>query len=235
MKSITSRSLLPAASCSRIWLRRSTASGALESAIVWFWHTRQRSSWDTSLTRASRLSGWAAMPTGMKRKKRSTTLATAAELLHQRPDLFLRHLGRERPDVLVADHAAAVDDVGFRHPVHAVVDGDAARRVVHRKLVGVAISLEPGQRVLARVLVVAADDRRHPGARELGHYRMLDEARRAPRSPHVEDPHAAEHVLLRERLVGGVQQRQLEARRRLADERRRHLARIEGEAHGEQR
>ena len=38
-----SSSLLPAAICSRICRRRSTASSALESAIVWFWQTRQRS------------------------------------------------------------------------------------------------------------------------------------------------------------------------------------------------
>ena len=37
-------SLLPWRSMSRTWLRRSTARSALLSAMVWFWHTRQRSS-----------------------------------------------------------------------------------------------------------------------------------------------------------------------------------------------
>jgi hypothetical protein len=38
---------------SRTWLRKSTASPALESAIVWFWQTRQRSSAESFITRAS--------------------------------------------------------------------------------------------------------------------------------------------------------------------------------------
>jgi hypothetical protein len=44
MNARISSSLRPAAIISRTWRRRSTASVAFESAIVWFWHTRQRSS-----------------------------------------------------------------------------------------------------------------------------------------------------------------------------------------------
>src|SRR5688500_7820440 len=216
MKSRTSCSLLPAASWLRISLRRSTASGALESASVWFWHTRQRSSCARLLTRDS--SGGSSARTAVEMSMNRKSLTTAVQLGDQRPDLLLRHLGRERPDVLVADHALAVDDVGFGHAVHAVVDADAAGGVEYRELVRVAVALEPGQRVLARVLVVQPDHRRDAGARELADHRVLDQAGRAPRGPDVEDPHAAQHVLVRERLLRRVEPRQLEPRRGLADE-----------------
>src|SRR5688572_5822544 len=120
MNSRTSRSFAPPASCSRICLRRSTASGALESASVWFWHTRQRSS---SASAAVRLSRSVFCPQAEPQRMIQTkaiALATA-QLLDQRQELFLRHLRRERPDVLVADDALAVDDVGLGHAVDAVV------------------------------------------------------------------------------------------------------------------
>src|SRR5688572_1608054 len=229
MKSRTSPSLDPLASCSRIWFLRSTASGAFDSASVWFWHTRQRSSSASAATRLSRFS--APNAEKLRMQKKNTNLATA-QLLHQRPHLPLRHFRRERADVLVADHALAVDDVGFRHAVDAVVDRDAPGGVVHRELVGIAVAGEPRQSVLARVLVVQPDHRH--ALRELAHHRVLDQARRAPRRPHVEHPHLAEHLLLREGLRRLVEPRQLEGRRRLADERRGHFARIELEADREQ-
>src|SRR5207249_2620078 len=68
------------------------------------------------------------------------------------------------------------------------------------------------------------------GARKLAYHGVLDQAGRTPRSPDVQDPHLAEHVLLREGLVGRIEQRQLEARRRLADQRRGHLARVQTQA-----
>src|SRR6185436_7810276 len=108
MNSRTSRSLAPFASCSRISLRRSTASGALDSASVWFWHTRQRSS---SANAAVRLSRSSPAQAAEARTNSMKNLATA-QLLHQRHDLLLRVLPRERTDVLVADHALAVDHVG---------------------------------------------------------------------------------------------------------------------------
>src|SRR6185369_7158143 len=156
MKSMTSRSLLPALSCSRIWLRRSCASGALESAIVWFWHTRQRSSCASAVTRRSRPGSscpiaWKGRAT---RRRSDKSLATLRQLLDQRAQLLLRDLRREGPDVLVADDAVAVDHVGLGNPVHAVVDGDPAGRVEDRDLEGIAVPLEPRQRVLAHVLVV---------------------------------------------------------------------------------
>src|ERR1051325_7882244 len=235
MKSITSRSLLPALSCSRIWLRRSWASAALESAIVWFWHTRQRSSCASAVTRRSRAGSscplaWNARTT---RRESNKSLATFRQLLDERAQLLLRDLRRERPDALVADDSLAVDHVGLGHAVDAVVDGDAARRVEGDDLEGIAVPLEPRQGVLARILVVQAHHRGDSRARELAHHRMLDEARRAPRRPHVQHPHRAEHVLLREPLVGLLQERQLDRGRRLADERRRPRARVEPQTDGE--
>src|SRR3989442_492226 len=83
---------------------------------------------------------------------------------------------------------------------------EAAGVVEHDELVGVAVALEPGQRVFARVLVVEADHRRDTGARKLAGHGVLDQAGRTPRSPDVQDPHLAEHVLLREGLVGRIEQ-----------------------------
>src|SRR5712692_1553147 len=151
MKSTTSRSDLPAASCSRIWLRRSTASGAFESASVWFWHTRQRSSCARSVTRRSSTGSCAK---AQANQKMSNPLATGVQLPDERLDLLLHHVRGERPDVLVADDALAIDDVGLGHAVDAVVDADAPVRVEHDQLIGIAVALEPGQRLVARVFVV---------------------------------------------------------------------------------
>src|SRR5512145_343028 len=105
MKSTTSCSLFPAFSCSRIWLRRSTASGAFESASVWFWHTRQRSSLARVCTCRSRASS-AHAADATRKINRKQNLATRAQLLDQGNDLVARDLGSERADVLVADDAA---------------------------------------------------------------------------------------------------------------------------------
>src|SRR3954462_5407606 len=107
MKSITSRSDLPAAICSRIWLRRSTARGAFESAMVWFWHTRQRSSCARLVTRRSSASSPNANV--QPRSSAMARLLRTLELLDERLDLLLHHIGRERADLLVSDHALAVD------------------------------------------------------------------------------------------------------------------------------
>src|SRR5512134_1653710 len=187
MKSTTSCSLFPAFSCSRIWFLRSTASGAFESASVWFWHTRQRSSTASAVTRFSISSSCARTPRGAANASNSSSLVTRAQLLHQRLELLARDLGREGSDVLVADNTPLVDDVGFGHAIDAVVDRDPASGVVHREPIRIAVALEPGQRVLARVLVVKPDHR--DSLRELGDDRVLDETRRAPRRPHVQHPH----------------------------------------------
>src|ERR1044071_6748687 len=117
MKSITSRSLLPALSCSRIWLRRSCASGALESAMVWFWHTRQRSSCASEVTLRSRPGSSCPITwTGKRPTRRKNTAHTLTPLRHplyQRTNLLLEDLRRERPYPLVADDAVPVDHVGL--------------------------------------------------------------------------------------------------------------------------
>src|SRR6185503_969958 len=181
---MTSRSLLPLFSCSRTWLRRSTASGALESASVWFWQTRQRSSLESWCTRFSSAgSSWASA-----RPQKKIRASLTIELFQHRLDLFLQDFRRHRPDALVADHALAVDDVGLGHAVDTVVDGDAAGTVVDDRLEWVAVPLQPGNRVLARVLVVEPDHRRGAARSEARDLRVLDEARRAPRRPHVQHP-----------------------------------------------
>src|SRR5918992_1193488 len=140
MKARTSRSLLPLFSCSRISFRRSTASGAFESASVWFWHTRQRSSCERSVTRRSRTGSCAS--TGAANKSSTTSLTTLRELLDERSQLRFRNLRREGPDVLVSDDALAVDYVRLGHAVDAIVDGDAPVAVVHGDLERITIALE---------------------------------------------------------------------------------------------
>src|SRR5687767_8194767 len=138
MKSSTSCSLAPPLSCSRTWLRRSTASGACESASVWFWHTRQRSSFDSCMTRFSK-AGSSAGKAIKGNNSKTRNLATFAQCLNQRLQLLLRDVARERSDVLEADDAALVDDVGLGHAVDAVVDRDASCDVGDRDVERVAV------------------------------------------------------------------------------------------------
>src|SRR5215813_11542555 len=58
MKSTISASLLPSRICSRICRRRSTASSAFDSAIDWFWQTRQRNCSERCMARFSRTGSW---------------------------------------------------------------------------------------------------------------------------------------------------------------------------------
>src|SRR5688500_8260769 len=146
MKSSTSCSLAPPLSCSRTWLRRSTASGAFESARVWFWHTRQRSSLESCMTRFSS-AGSSAEKTTHGKNSRRMNLATLAQRFDERPQLLVGDVARQRPDVLEADDDALVDDVGFRHAVDAVVDGDAAGDIGDRDVERIAMALEPRQRI----------------------------------------------------------------------------------------
>src|ERR1700682_295083 len=194
MKPMISLSLAPRCICSRMLLRRSTARSAWESASVWFWHTRQRSSDERSMTRFSRTGSSAAL--GEKDRmmqNRKNTLLTG-ELPHQRLDLLRRDFLRHGADALVADHALLVDDVGFRNAVDAVVDADPSGAVEHGEEERVAVAREPGERVLTRVLVVQAHHRRGQGLRERGDDRVLLQARLAPRRPDVEEPYLAEHL-----------------------------------------
>ena len=176
------------------------------------------------------------------------------KLRQQRHDLVAEHVRADRSGVLHADDAGLVDDVGFRHAIDAVVDADAAVEVHHGQLVRVAVLAEPGvgalegefflflgahlahveAAVAAHFLVVEADQRHVDLLREVDEDRVLGAAGNAPRGPDVEQPDLALHVLGAERLVRRRQDGQVEGRGRLADQRRRHVARVEAEADGEQ-
>src|SRR5467141_1686935 len=241
MKSMICESLLPCRIFSLTWFLRSSASGAFESAMVWFWQTRQRSSAASVMTLCSSAGSAAAGAasfaythgTVAARIRNASDLSTA-ELFHQGQQLFLDDLGRERADALVADDAELVDHVGLGHAVDAVVDADLAVEVVDREPVGIAHAFKPRQAVFALVLVVEPVERHGAACREVEQHRVLFAAADAPGGPDVEDPDLAEHVFFSEGLGSFVQLRQLEMRCRLADERRGHFARIEREADPEQ-
>src|SRR3954471_6440539 len=115
MKSMICASLCPWRSFSRTCSRRSTASSALESAIVWFWQTRQRSSEASAMTRASSAGSAAAgaaslAPAGASQAsaRRTTSALATFQLLDERQQRLLDDLRRERPHALVADHPALV-------------------------------------------------------------------------------------------------------------------------------
>src|SRR5947199_7582225 len=176
-----SRSLLPSRSMLRTSLRRSSARPAFESASVWFWHTRQRSSTVMRCMRAS-ISGsaaagaaslaWAAMQSSSAHahtvhgRGSAGPTRSSIELFHEGLDARLDDLGRQRPDVLHADHAALVDDEGLGHAVHAEVDADPAVAVERRHVVRVAELAEPAEAFGPGVLVVEADDRDDARARK---------------------------------------------------------------------
>src|SRR5690349_5136417 len=98
MKSSTSRSDFPSRSNSRIRFFRSIASPACESASVWFWHTRQRSSSASAMTRFSSSgssdTGEAAkLDKAVRIERRAKTQLRTLELLHQRQDALVHDLG----------------------------------------------------------------------------------------------------------------------------------------------
>src|SRR3982074_1961511 len=146
MKPTISLSLAPRCICSRMLLRRSTARSACESARVWFWHTRQRSSEARDMTRFSRTgSCWPKRCAEKNNRERKANVLFTRQLAHQRVDLLRRDFRRHGADALVADHALLVDDVGFRHAVDAVVDADAPGAVVDGEEERVAVAREPGE------------------------------------------------------------------------------------------
>src|SRR5712691_12131929 len=126
-----SRSLMPCCIFSRICFLRSFASSAGESAMVWFWHTRQRRFSESAMTRFSSAGSSAAGASSVacatlmtSNDSMSTSCLRIVELGHERDNLLLQDFRRERSDLLVADHAALVDHIGFRNAVDAVVDAD---------------------------------------------------------------------------------------------------------------
>src|SRR5471032_1490935 len=234
-------SLIPAFSFSRIWFFKSIASSARESAMVWFWHTRQRNSSASAITRFSSAGSGTAggaslastVPARMSPNSSASILRIAVEFPHQRQDLVAHDLRGDGTDALVADHAGLVDDIGFGNPIHAVIDADAAVTVIGGDLVGVSQARQPGESVGALVLVVQSEHRHHAAAREFQDGAVLFAARYAPGCPYVQHPHLAQHILLRNGFVRLRQLRQIERGRRFVDQRRRYLARIERQADAE--
>src|SRR5712671_1331485 len=114
-----------------MWFLRSTARSAFESAIVWFWQTRHRSSDATLLTRASNAASPAAGGvafTGEAAKTASKSNAHSLltiELIGEREYLLLDDLRCERAHVLVAYDTALIDGVRLRCTVHPVIDRDS--------------------------------------------------------------------------------------------------------------
>src|SRR5882672_4541547 len=110
----TCSSLAPRASCSRMSRRRSSASPACESAIVWFWHTRQRNSAAMLSMRASSAGSAAAGAASLahaaaaNNRAHASHHALAIEFLQQGHDARLDHRGGQRSHVLEADDAALV-------------------------------------------------------------------------------------------------------------------------------
>src|SRR6267142_3864390 len=239
---MTSRSLFPSRILSRTWFLRSSASGAFDSARVWFWHTRQRSSSASAITRfsstgsaAAGAASLAAIGAASETSSRKASGLGTVELFHQRQQRVFDDLRRERPDALVANDPGLVDQVGLGDAVDAVVDPDPAVEVEDRDLVGIAHAFQPGEAVLALVLVVEPVDRHRAARGEIEQHWVLLAAAHAPGRPDVEHPHLAAHVALAEGLRGLVQFGKLEMRSGLADERRGHFARIELESDTEQR
>jgi hypothetical protein len=82
---------------------------------------------------------------------RQKSKASFPQLFGERQDLLLEHGRRDGPDLLEADHAFGVDEVGLGHAVDAVVDADASVGVDDRELVGVAELGKPALGFLAPV------------------------------------------------------------------------------------
>src|SRR6266508_6193320 len=99
MKSMICESLAPCRIFSLTWFLKSSASGALESAMVWFWHTRQRSSEASVMTlcssagsTAAGAASFASAHGAVAASSRNARDLSTAELLHQRQQLFLDNL-----------------------------------------------------------------------------------------------------------------------------------------------
>src|SRR5260221_14428751 len=166
--------------------------------MVWFWHTRQRSSEASVMTLCSS-AGSAAAGAASFASAHGTVAASSrnardlstAELLNQRQQLFLDDLRCERADAFVADDPELVDHVGLGHAVDAVVDADLAVEVVDREAVGIAHAFQPRQAGPAPVLVVRPVEGPRPARCEGEGPRMLPAPRAAPAGPGSRHPRLA--------------------------------------------
>ena len=119
-----------------------------------------------------------------------------------------QHLGRDRADVLVADDAVLVDDVGLGHAVDAVVDADAAVGVEQRER-RTGCRTAPASPARRRACPCSSGRDRHHAAccAKLDQHRVLVAAGHAPRGPDVEQPDLAQQVLAAQRAVSGASSR----------------------------
>src|SRR3990167_1745500 len=219
----------PRRSISRTWFFRSIARPALESAMVWFWQTRHRSSAVIRTIRASSsgsaaagAASWAATTPAASANTRAM-IHLAIELPHQRFNLVPDHLGCQRPNVFETDHALAVHHEGFWHAINAPVDPDPAVLVEQRDGVRVAVARQPAQARHALVLVVQTVDRLHLLAGEFDQQRVLRLTGHTPRRPHVQHPDLAHQVVTPDGAVGIIEPGELESGRGLVDQRGRHF------------
>src|SRR3990172_5289049 len=100
--------------------------------MVWFWHTRQRRSCESAVTRLSSAdsvgsASAAFAPSDHTAEHRvmttsASSLRIAVQLAHQGEDLVAQDFGRDHADALVADDAVLVDQERFGHAVDAIVD-----------------------------------------------------------------------------------------------------------------
>src|SRR6185369_8988141 len=235
---MTSLSERPWRSISRTWFLRSIARSAWESARFWFWHTRQRRTSASDWTLASSTGSTAtvgASPawTSEQHAARRITVRNlrTVQLLHQRDDLFAQYAGRYRTNMFHANYPCFINYKCFRNAVDPVVDSGFPITIPYRQTIGITMFRQPGFGRLPIVLVVQSDDGNHVMPGQIEQYRVLLTTGDTPRCPDVQQPHLPPHVLRREMLIGRLQLAQTEGRRRLADERRRHLARIQAQAH----
>src|SRR5882724_5853326 len=154
---------------------------------------------------------------------------SSPELPDQRQDFLLEYLHRDGTDAFVANDSIAVDHIGFRHAIDAIVDAHATVAVLYGQGIRVAMLAQPAQCILALVLVIESIDRQHVLLREVNQDRMLFQAGHAPGGPYIEDPDFPLEVFGAEHLAGLLQLRQPECGRRLSDQRRRHFARVQAE------
>src|SRR5487761_1904521 len=232
---------MPAFSFSRISFFKSIASSACESAMVWFWHTRQRNCSSSATARFSSAglgsAGTASLastePARTSPNSSANSLRISIQLLHQRQDFVTHDLRGNGTDALVADHAGLIDNIRFGNTINTEIDADTAVMVIPDCPVRIAEARQIADTVGPLVLVVEPDHRHHTAARECQDRAVLFAAGNAPGGPHIEQPHLAQHILFRNRLVRMLQFRQFERRRRLVYQRRRHLARIQSQTNAE--
>ena len=138
---------------------------------------------------------------------------------------FAGHIARlDRADMLVADHAASIDDEAFGHPRRAERDLDIALPVASDPLVRVTIAGEENSDVLRAVTDGNAVDADSSRLELLQHGSLLD-ARDAPAGEHVDQPRSpAREVARRQPKLAGQHRRKRKGRKRLARELRRYVA-----------